>query len=133
MSFTPDGSLIYAGFTKQIYTFDVNQPGRQIENFKTYKKRSTGQTGIISCFDFLPSHQIFAAGSYSKSSKILLVLQWKSPDEYIDSYDVCVWKFRCVWNEKTIVDQKAVLENNIVLPPEVMGSLYYSWCVWSKE
>ncbi|XP_067948517.1 telomerase Cajal body protein 1-like isoform X2 [Watersipora subatra] len=67
LSFSPDGCLIYAGSTKQISVFDVSQPGRQIENVKTHKRRSTGQIGIISCFDFLPAEQLFAAGSYSKS------------------------------------------------------------------
>lgn len=69
LAFTPDGALIYAGFNKQILVFDVTRPGKQIEEFKTHKKRQTGQTGIISCFDFLPLNQTFAAGSYSKSGK----------------------------------------------------------------
>ena len=69
VAFTPDGCRIYAGFTKQINVFDVACSGSQIESFKTHKKRATGQTGIISCFDFLPNDQIFAAGSYSKSSE----------------------------------------------------------------
>lgn len=69
VAFTPDGALIYAGFTKQIGVFDVNQPGKQIEHFKTYKKRQAGQAGIISCLDFLPEDRLFAAGSYNKSSR----------------------------------------------------------------
>ena len=72
VSFTPDGTLIYAGFIKQIHVFDVTRPGAQIESIKTHKKRQTGQTGIISCFDFLPQNRTFAAGSYSRSSQLVM-------------------------------------------------------------
>ncbi|XP_072254955.1 telomerase Cajal body protein 1 [Pyxicephalus adspersus] len=65
LSFSPDGSLLFAGFDKMIRVFNTARPGRDCECRPTFQKKQ-GQPGIISCIAFSPSRDIYACGSYSK-------------------------------------------------------------------
>lgn len=65
LSFSPDGSLLFAGFDKMIRVFNTSRPGRDFECRPTFHKKQ-GQPGIISCIAFSPSQDIYACGSYSK-------------------------------------------------------------------
>ncbi|CAI9611108.1 unnamed protein product [Staurois parvus] len=65
LSFSPDGSLLFAGFDKMIRVFNTSRPGRDFECRPTFHKKQ-GQPGIISCIAFSPSQDVYACGSYSK-------------------------------------------------------------------
>ncbi|XP_040202762.1 telomerase Cajal body protein 1 [Rana temporaria] len=65
LSFSPDGSLLFAGFDKMIRVFNTSRPGRDFECRPTFHKKQ-GQPGIISCIAFSPTQDIYACGSYSK-------------------------------------------------------------------
>ncbi|MEW5303339.1 MAG: hypothetical protein WDW36_006041 [Sanguina aurantia] len=66
LCFSRDGQKLFAGYPRGIYVFDVNRPGRQYRKIETHKKHQDCVPGIISCMDFSPDGNTFAAGSYGK-------------------------------------------------------------------
>jgi len=69
LAFSPDGTLLFAGYNKTMRVFNVARPGRDCRKIATYKKRQEGcMKGIISCLAVSPvQHDLLAAGSYGKS------------------------------------------------------------------
>jgi WD40 repeat protein len=69
LAFSPDGTLLFAGYNKTMRVFHVARPGRDCKKIATYKKRQEGcMKGIISCLAVSPvEHDLLAAGSYGKS------------------------------------------------------------------
>ncbi|KAI1730313.1 RINT-1 / TIP-1 family domain-containing protein [Ditylenchus destructor] len=62
ISFSLDGQTLYAGYYKKIKIFDLERPGRQIKEIKTFEKSSIGgQKSIMSCIAMCPTF----AGSYA--------------------------------------------------------------------
>ncbi|KAH9512329.1 Telomerase Cajal body protein 1 [Bulinus truncatus] len=68
VSFSCDGSKIYAGYNKSIRIFDTEYPVRSCKHVKTINpKTKEGQRGIISCFTHSPDgNGLYVAGSYSR-------------------------------------------------------------------
>lgn len=68
LSFSLDGSKIYAGYNKAIRIFDTEYPVRSCKLVKTFNtQKKDGQTGIISCFTHSPNRDgLYVAGSYSR-------------------------------------------------------------------
>ncbi|KAK0059750.1 telomerase Cajal body protein 1-like isoform X1 [Biomphalaria pfeifferi] len=68
LSFSCDGSKIYAGYNKAIRIFDTEYPVKSCKLVKTTNtKTKDGQTGIISCFAHSPDGSgLYVAGSYSR-------------------------------------------------------------------
>ncbi|XP_059164199.1 telomerase Cajal body protein 1-like [Physella acuta] len=68
LSFSLDGSKIYAGYNRAIRIFDTEYPVRSCKLVKTFNtQRKDGQTGIISCFAHSPDNNgLYVAGSYSR-------------------------------------------------------------------
>ncbi|CAL1530231.1 unnamed protein product [Lymnaea stagnalis] len=68
VSFSLDGSKLYAGYNKAIRIFDTEYPVRSCKLVKTFNtQKKDGQTGIISCFTHSPNRDgLYVAGSYSR-------------------------------------------------------------------
>lgn len=68
MTFSSDGRKIAAGFPQHIRLFDVQRPGRQIEDWTLSTRKGRGQKGIIGALEATPFWPgLYAAGSYNKS------------------------------------------------------------------
>jgi WD40 repeat protein len=79
MAFDLNGQKLYAGYCGIIRRFDVEKPGAQISEFKTYGKilnscfnifnlvkKQGGQRSILSCIDMSPAMQgVFCVGSFN--------------------------------------------------------------------
>ncbi|KAI1718891.1 RINT-1 / TIP-1 family domain-containing protein [Ditylenchus destructor] len=62
ISFSLDGQTLYGGYYKKLKIFDMERPGRQIKEIKTFEKGSIGgQKSIMSCIAMCPTF----AGSYA--------------------------------------------------------------------
>lgn len=68
LCFSPDCSRILAGFSQYIRVFDVQRPGRQIEDWTLSTRKGKGQKGMIGALSAATeSPGIYAAGSYNRS------------------------------------------------------------------
>uniref|UniRef100_A0A158R4Z3 WD repeat-containing protein 79 n=1 Tax=Syphacia muris TaxID=451379 RepID=A0A158R4Z3_9BILA len=83
LCFSSNGMRLYAGYKKVIRIFDINRPGRQQKEIKTWSKlfilgslsaetisakEAGGQKSIISCISMNPIMSgVYAAASYGKS------------------------------------------------------------------
>lgn len=68
LCFSHDGLHLYGGYRRLIRIFDVNRPGRQQREIKTWVKESGGQKAVITCITMNPvMHGVYAAASYGKS------------------------------------------------------------------
>ncbi|GMI26506.1 hypothetical protein TrRE_jg8537, partial [Triparma retinervis] len=67
--FSPDGTLIYAGYRNAVRVFRTDRPGLDCEVRKTVDSRKSkdGQRGIISCIAPNLDGSLYAAGSYDGS------------------------------------------------------------------
>lgn len=68
LCFSIDGSRILAGFPQAIRIFDVQRPGRQVEEWLLSTRKGRGQKGIIGALTAAPAAPgLYAAGSYNRS------------------------------------------------------------------
>eukprot|EP00401_Gymnodinium_catenatum_P029313 CAMPEP_0117550302 /NCGR_PEP_ID=MMETSP0784-20121206/48611_1 /TAXON_ID=39447 /ORGANISM="" /LENGTH=443 /DNA_ID=CAMNT_0005347317 /DNA_START=170 /DNA_END=1498 /DNA_ORIENTATION=+ len=68
LCFSSDGRRIVAGFEQYLRVFDVQRPGRQVEDWLLSTRKGKGQKGIIGAVAASSeSPGVYAAGSYSRS------------------------------------------------------------------
>ncbi|CAE8601274.1 unnamed protein product, partial [Polarella glacialis] len=68
LCFSADGSKILGGFPQYIRVFDLQRPGRQVEDWLLSTKKGRGQKGIIGAVAASPDRPgLYAAGSYNRS------------------------------------------------------------------
>eukprot|EP00933_Yihiella_yeosuensis_P034197 TRINITY_DN27711_c0_g1_i2.p1 TRINITY_DN27711_c0_g1~~TRINITY_DN27711_c0_g1_i2.p1 ORF type:complete len:427 (-),score=41.82 TRINITY_DN27711_c0_g1_i2:51-1331(-) len=68
LCFSSDGSKIIAGFPLYLRVFDLQRPGRQIQDWCLGTRKGKGQKGIIGALAAAPLHPgTYAAGSYNRS------------------------------------------------------------------
>mmetsp|Transcript_84678 Transcript_84678/g.220457 ORF Transcript_84678/g.220457 Transcript_84678/m.220457 type:complete len:441 (+) Transcript_84678:110-1432(+) len=68
LCFSPDGGKILGGFQQYIRVFDVQRPGRQVEDWLLSTRKGKGQKGIIGAIAANSmSPGVYAAGSYNRS------------------------------------------------------------------
>ncbi|CAI4225448.1 unnamed protein product [Auanema sp. JU1783] len=68
IAFSRDGNFLYGGYKKIIKVWDVRNPGKQLYDINTHRKKPfpTGQNAIISSIAMNPVNDTFAAGCYGK-------------------------------------------------------------------
>ncbi|GMR31570.1 hypothetical protein PMAYCL1PPCAC_01765, partial [Pristionchus mayeri] len=68
LRFAVDGSRLYAGYHKYLRIFDLNRPGRQTREIKTWSRESGGQRALLSCIGVHPLYEgVIAVGCYGRS------------------------------------------------------------------
>lgn len=68
LCFSLDGSRIVAGFPLYLRVFDLQRPGRQVEDWLLSTRKGKGQKGIIGAVTASPvSPGLYAAGSYNRN------------------------------------------------------------------
>ncbi|KAH7698530.1 WD repeat containingantisense to TP53-like protein, partial [Aphelenchoides avenae] len=66
LGFSLDGRRLYAGYYKTIRIFDLDRPGRQTREIRTFEKGGIGQKAILSCFAMCPTFDgVYAVGSFA--------------------------------------------------------------------
>ncbi|GMT04978.1 hypothetical protein PENTCL1PPCAC_27152, partial [Pristionchus entomophagus] len=66
--FAVDSSRLYAGYHKYLRIFDLNRPGRQTREIKTWSRDHGGQRSLLSCIAVHPVYSgVFAVGCYGRS------------------------------------------------------------------
>eukprot|EP00747_Dinoflagellata_sp_TGD_P082546 gnl/TRDRNA2_/TRDRNA2_161738_c3_seq1.p1 gnl/TRDRNA2_/TRDRNA2_161738_c3~~gnl/TRDRNA2_/TRDRNA2_161738_c3_seq1.p1 ORF type:complete len:459 (-),score=56.30 gnl/TRDRNA2_/TRDRNA2_161738_c3_seq1:12-1388(-) len=71
LCFSFDGCQILGGFSQYIRVFDVQRPGRQVEDWHLSTRKGSGQKGIIGAIAGSPYRPgWYAAGSYNRNACI---------------------------------------------------------------